>query len=214
LHSLPGPDSLMHAMADIVIDGYESYLVAETPAAALKCIDEFRVLCALRRGPYGAAGINALIEEILAARGLIDSRDPWYHGRPVMVTINDGNLKLFNGDVGVVFHERGAGNGPRVWFPDPTGGVRDISTVRLPLHETVYAMTVHKSQGSEFGRVLMLLPNRDSSLLTRELIYTGITRAKTAVEIWGNESLLKNCISRMVDRKSGLRDALWRGNSA
>jgi exodeoxyribonuclease V alpha subunit len=213
LRSLPEPEGLLRAMAEAVIGGYAPCLVAETPAAALKCLDQFRLLCVLRRGPYGVAGINALVEEILASKGLIDPRNAWYHGRPVMITVNDRNLKLFNGDVGVVFHDRGAGGGPRIWFPDPEGGVRDISPVRLPAHETVYAMTVHKSQGSEFGRILMLLPNRESAIMTRELIYTGITRAKTAVEIWGSEKLLKSSVSMTIDRKSGLRDALWCTNS-
>ncbi len=213
LRSMPEPDGMLRAMAEAVVAGYSSCILAETPANALKCLDQFRILCVLRRGPYGIAGVNALVEEILASKGLIDPRNAWYHGRPVMITVNDRNMKLFNGDVGVVFHDRSSAGGPRVWFPDPEGGVRDISPVRLPHHETVYAMTVHKSQGSEFDRILMLLPNRDTAILTRELLYTGITRAKTAVEIWGNEKMLTNSISRTIDRKSGLRDALWLVNS-
>jgi exodeoxyribonuclease V alpha subunit len=213
LRGLPEPDGLMGEISDTVIDGYESCLAAEMPAEALKLLDRFRILCALRRGPYGVAGINAVIEEILASKGLIDPRDIWYHGRPVMITANDRNLKLFNGDVGIVFHDRGAAAGSRVWFPDTGGGVRDISPVQLPAHETVYAMTVHKSQGSEFDRVIMILPSRDSAILTRELIYTGITRARTTVEIWGREELLTGSISRTISRKSGLGDALWRGKA-
>lgn len=126
-----------------------------------------------------------------------------------MITVNDYNLKLFNGDVGIVFPDPEAGDAPRVFFPASGGGVRKISPVRLPLHETVYAMTIHKSQGSEFDRVLMLLPGHNSELLTRELIYTGITRAKNEVEIWSDEEVFITAVSRRIDRKSGLREALW-----
>jgi len=89
------------------------------------------------------------------------------------------------------------------------GGIRKVSVVRLPRHETVYTMTVHKSQGSEFERILLLLPDRDSEGLTRELIYTAVTRAKKAVEIWGKDSSFITAVSRKVDRSSGLEGALW-----
>ena len=128
-----------------------------------------------------------------------------------MVTVNDYHLKLFNGDIGIVLPDPQNGGTPRVWFPAPEGGIRHVSPVRLPAHETVYAMTVHKSQGSEFDRVLMLLPDHDSEALTRELIYTGITRAKNEVEIWGDEAVFVSAVSRRIERKSGLRDALWFG---
>ncbi len=207
--NVPRPDGLKRALAETVTDGYGAYLAAGSPAEALERFDVFRILCALRQGPYGVAGINAIIEEILAEKGLIDMRNRWYRGRPVMIMVNDYNLKLFNGDVGIVFPDPGAEGAPRAFFPAPDGGVRKISPVRLPAHETVYAMTVHKSQGSEVDQVLMLLPDHDSELLTRELIYTGITRAKSAVEIWGEKDVFVTAVSRRIDRKSGLRDMLW-----
>jgi exodeoxyribonuclease V alpha subunit len=128
-----------------------------------------------------------------------------------MITRNDYNLKLFNGDVGIVFPDPEEGGTPRVFFPAPDGRVRKVSPVRLPAHETVYAMTIHKSQGSEFDRVHLLLPGNDSAVLTRELIYTGITRAKNEVDIWGNEEVFITSVARRIDRKSGLREALWAG---
>jgi exodeoxyribonuclease V alpha subunit len=206
---MPTPDRLRKALSGTVVAGYGAYLAAGSPAEALERFDAFRVLCALRQGPYGIAGINAIVENILAERGLIDLHSRWYHGRPVMITVNDYNLKLFNGDVGIVFPDPEAGGAPRVFFPAPDGGVRKISPVRLPPHETVYAMTIHKSQGSEFDRVLILLPGHDSEVLTRELIYTGITRAKAEAEIWGDEEIFVTAVSRKIDRKSGLRNALW-----
>jgi exodeoxyribonuclease V alpha subunit len=207
--NVPKPDGLRRALSGTAVAGYRPYLAAGSPAEALERLDAFRVLCALRQGPYGVAGINAIVENILAEKGLIDLHSRWYRGRPVMITVNDYNLKLFNGDVGIVFPDPEAGDAPRVFFPASGGGVRKISPVRLPLHETVYATTIHKSQGSEFDRVLMLLPGHDSELLTRELIYTGITRAKNEVEIWSDEDVFITAVSRRIDGKSGLREELW-----
>ena len=206
---VPKPDGLKNSLADAVVAGYGAYLAADNAAEALRRFDAFRILCALRQGPYGVAGINALVEGILAENGLIDPRSRWYRGRPVLITVNDYNLKLFNGDIGIVFPDPEADGNPRVYFSSPDGGVRKVSPVRLPAHDTVYAMTIHKSQGSEFDRVLMLLPDRDSEALTRELIYTGITRGKHYVEIRGNEDVFVTAVSRRINRKSGLREALW-----
>ena len=206
---VPQVDGLKRALRDIVVAGYGPYLGANTAADALRCFDTFRILCCLRQGQYGVSGINTLVENILAAAGLIDPHNRWYHGRPVMVTVNDYNLKLFNGDIGIIFQEEGSDAPPRVYFPAADGTVRKVPVVRLPKHETVYAMTVHKSQGSEFDRLLLLLPDRDSEGLSRELIYTAVTRAKTAVEVWGKESSFTAAVARKVSRSSGLGEALW-----
>jgi len=208
-HDIPQSDRLKKALAERIVNGYSAYLAASSPSEALERFDRFRILCALRQGAYGVAGLNALVEEILAEKGLIERHNRWYAGRPVMVTVNDYQLKLFNGDIGIVLPDRENNNEPRVWFSAPEGGIRNVSPVRLPTHETVFAMTVHKSQGSEFGQVLMLLPDRDSGALTRELIYTGITRAKQEVEIWGDDAVFVEAVSRRIDRKSGLKDVLW-----
>jgi exodeoxyribonuclease V alpha subunit len=210
-HDAPPPEGLKKALAGIIIDGYGSYLTADSAEEALQRFDAFRVLCAMRQGPYGVIGINALVEDILASKGLIDPRNRWYRGRPLIVTANDYNLKLFNGDIGIVFPDPDAAGKAFVHFPTPDGGVRKVSPLRLPAHETVYAMTIHKSQGSEFELVLMLLPAHDAEVVTRELIYTGITRARHGVEIWGREDLFATAVARRIDRKSGLREALWAG---
>ncbi len=207
-HLVPRPDHLARELAEAVISGYGAFLSAGTPAEALQRLETFRVLCALRHGPYGTTSVNALIEEILAGRGMIDPSSRWYPGRPVMVTVNDYSLHLFNGDVGVVLHDSNSGS-LRVFFPGSGGAVRTVSPVRLPEHETVFAMTIHKSQGSEFDRVLMILPNRDSEILTRELVYTGLTRARREVEIWADESVLAGAVGRRMGSSSGLADALW-----
>ena len=152
-----------------------------------------------------------MAEKILKAEGLIDPAGEWYAGRPVLITSNDYHLRLFNGDVGMALPDPVANQELRVFFPAPDGTLRKIHPVRLPEHETVYAMTVHKSQGSEFDKLLLLLPNRDAPVLTRELLYTGITRAKEAVEIWATEAVFRTAVSRRIERTSGLRDALWGG---
>lgn len=208
-HDVPRPDGLKKAITSAVIEGYGMYLAAGNAVEALRLFDTFRFLCALHQGLYGVARVNILIEEILAGKGLIDPQQRWYRGRPVLVTVNDYNMKLFNGDVGVTFPDNEDSGTLRVFFPAPDGGVRKISPVRLPEHETVYAMTIHKSQGSEFDRIHMLLPGHDSAILTRELIYTGITRAKHKVDIWGNEEIFVTAVSRRIERKSGLKEALW-----
>ena len=212
-HDVPKPDGLKKAIMGAIVEGYGTYLAAGTAAEALRLFDKFRFLCALHRGPYGVASINILIESILVGRGLIPSQQRWYQGRPVLITVNDYNMKLFNGDVGITFPDSEDGGTLRVFFPASDGGVRKISPVRLPEHETVYAMTIHKSQGSEFDRIHLLLPGNDSPILTRELIYTGITRAKKKVDIWGNGEIFVTSVSRRIERKSGLRETLWPGGN-
>jgi len=209
MRNLPKETDLKSSLSGDVIEGYGRYLAVETPGEALAAFDTFRILCAVRQGMRGVVGVNRLVEEILAEKGLIEPRNRWYTGRPVMVTANDYGLKLFNGDVGLVMPDRESGGAPRVFFPASEGGVRSFSPLRLPAHETVFAMTVHKSQGSEFDHVLLMLPESDSQVLSRELVYTGITRAKTYVDIWGNEEVFHTAVSRRINRTSGLRDALW-----
>jgi len=124
------------------------------------------------------------------------------------------NLKAFaprlaNGDVGVVLPDPEEAGRVAVAFPAADGGVRRVSPARLPAHETVWAMTVHKSQGSEFDRVLLLLPAEPSRVVTRELLYTAITRARDRVEVWGAEAVVRAGVATRVERSSGLRDALW-----
>ena len=126
-----------------------------------------------------------------------------------MITRNDYQLNLFNGDVGIALRDSESNNDIRVFFIGADNIIRKFHPLRLPAHETVFAMTVHKSQGSEFDHVLLLLTDRDSPVLTRELIYTGITRAREKVAVWGTEQIFKTAVSRCIERTSGLRDALW-----
>ncbi|MFH2065297.1 MAG: exodeoxyribonuclease V subunit alpha [Pseudomonadota bacterium] len=210
---VPGLRHLQAGLKHSVIKEFHDYLSAESPSDALMIFGKFQVLCALREGPYGVHVINRLIEEILVSSGRIRKADSlWYHGRPVMITRNDYHLNLFNGDVGIAWQD------PkdfelRVFFPDEANGFRTIHPSRIGEHETVYAMTVHKSQGSEFDNILLLLPDRESPVLTRELVYTAITRARKQVMIWGDASVLHAAVQKRVERISGLPDALLTGLS-
>jgi exodeoxyribonuclease V alpha subunit len=199
-------------LAARAVQGLEPYLRAvldgAAPDRAFAAFGRFQILCALRRGPAGVEGVNPLVEDALRAQRLIPPRQSWYPGRPVMVTRNDYNLRLFNGDLGLALVDPGDPR-LRVYFQSADGSLRRFPPSRLPPHETVFAMTVHKSQGSEFDRVLLVLPQSGSPLLTRSLLYTGITRARSAVEIWGDRDILAEGVARLPRRSSGLRDALW-----
>jgi len=172
-------------------EGYGAYLNAARRGEIEKVFelfDSFRVLCALRRSIWGVEWLNRIIEGILKEEGLITSRGTWYEGKPLLITRNDYRTGLFNGDVGIVLAHPN-GEGMRAFFREPKGSIRHFFLPHLPPYEVAYAMTVHKSQGSEFDRVLIVLPEEDNPLLTRELIYTALTRAKVGVGIWARDNL-------------------------
>ncbi|MEW6379565.1 MAG: AAA family ATPase [bacterium] len=205
----PPPGAMAKAIAERVIQEYAAYLTVDDPDEAFRRFSRFRLLCAVRQGAYGANQVNALIEDELQRAGLINARGRRYRGQPVMITCNDYQLGLFNGDVGLILPDPASNGALAAYFPTSDGAMRKIPPGRLPGHEAVYAMTVHKSQGSEFDRVLLLLPDTDARILTRELIYTSITRARNYVEVWGREEVFLNAVSRRIQRQSGLQDALW-----
>jgi exodeoxyribonuclease V alpha subunit len=176
-------------------------------AGAIDALGAFRVLCAHRRGPFGVGAWTARTEGWLA-HGIpgFGALGNWYPGRPLLVTENDYGLRLYNGDTGVV-----------VARPDGTvtaaferhGAVAEISPSRLAAVETVYAMTVHKSQGSQFDTAAVVLPEPDSPLLTRELLYTAVTRAREQLIVAGSEAAIRAAVARPVARASGLGRRLW-----
>ena len=204
--STPSPRSL-----DAILKGYAPYLDAvrrhaADPAAITAAFARFRVLCAVRDGPWGVNAINQQVGTH-ARRTLQHPLDPgmrseWYPGRPVMVLRNDHVLKLFNGDIGIVLPDR-HGN-LQVWFPVEPAGFRAIAPVRLPDHETAFAMTVHKSQGSEFDAVLLVLPAERNRVLTRELLYTAVTRARESLTLVANAGIVASAIDTPTKRVSGL----------
>lgn len=209
-------DQLHRLLRTLVLDGYNDYLESKDPLETIQRFNGTQFICALNRGPYGVIEINRFIEQVLRKAGRIfyDYRhqEPWYEKRPIMITRNDYELGLYNGDIGITISGRETdGPGLYVYFPGAgTGdGLKAFNPHRLPEHETVYAMTVHKSQGSEFDHVILVLPDKNSPVLTRELIYTAVTRARKRVSILGSETVLRWAISRKIRRTSGLRDALW-----
>ncbi len=172
-------------------------------SSLLQAFERFRILCAVRQGEWGTEGLNAAVQKALADQGLIHPKGDWFAGRPVMVTRNDAQLGVFNGDVGVVMPS--LEGRLKVWFLD--GQVlRSVSVMRLPHVETAWAMTVHKSQGSEFEHTALVLPPGGAEVLSRELVYTGITRARQQFTLIEAEAgLLEAAIHRPGVRASGLR---------
>jgi exodeoxyribonuclease V alpha subunit len=193
-----------------LLDGCAEYLISEDPYYAFEQFNRFKILCAVNSGPFGVHAVNRLAEQILRREGLIQTDRDWYRGRPILVTRNDYNLSLYNGDMGITLPGPGSGSRDlQVYFAGSSGQPRRFPVYRLPEHETVYAMTVHKSQGSEFEDVVLILPDRDYPLLTRELFYTAITRARQSISVWGSEDVICNTLKRKIERTSGLWDALW-----
>lgn len=175
----------------------------------LSRFEDFQLLCAVRKGAWGVEGLNQRVERVLHNAGLIDSQQLWYEGRPVLVTRNDYGLGLMNGDIGIALRlPDDQGQAPlRVAFPrnDGSGGVRFVLPSRLSEVETVFAMTVHKSQGSEFSHTALVLPDALNPVLTKELVYTGITRAKHCFSLIEPRSgVFEEAVLRRVRRVSGL----------
>jgi exodeoxyribonuclease V alpha subunit len=206
---VPTPARVAMALRNPVIDGYRDVVTARDPEAAHAAFERFQILCAVRRSPYGVEEVNRLAESILAGEGLIEPGGRWYAGRPVMVTRTDYHLELCKGDVGITLPDENADEQLMVFFPSPDGSMRRIAPTRVPEHETAYAMTVHKSQGSEFDEALLLLGAQPSRVLTRELVYTGLTRARSRVAVWGTPEVFSAAVAARSRRSSGLRDALW-----
>lgn len=205
---LPDKIGLADALRDRIVAGFRPCLKTNDPLEALASLQQFRILCAVRHARFGVENLNAVAEEILADADLLAPRRGCYRGQPVMVTQNDYNLALFNGDSGIIMPDPGSGGELRAFFLSAEGKLRRFLPSRLPGYETAFAITVHKSQGSEFGKALLILPENDSPILTRELLYTGLTRAREAVDLWAEEDILRAAVARRVARISGLRDAL------
>ncbi|MDD4101349.1 MAG: exodeoxyribonuclease V subunit alpha [Kiritimatiellae bacterium] len=180
------------------------YLQAQTASEALRLFDRLRILCATRHGPCGVNTVNLCVQKLLGV-------NTYGHGYPVMVTVNDYARHLFNGDIGICLKDPN-NETVRVWFPslEKPGEYRSFGIAELPGHTPVFAMTVHKSQGSGFGEVLLILPQQDNPVLTRELIYTGITRARTKCVIWADRAIFEKCVRTPTRRMSGLKDKLKR----
>lgn len=184
-----------HALEVVELAGSSQY------EKALETLGQLQLLCASRVGQLGIAGWNRTVNKWIGTA----TRKQWFVGRPVLITKNDHGNNLYNGDVGVVCSDK---NGEvRVVF-DGLGGPREFPTVRLPEVETVHALTIHKSQGSEYQHAIVVLPTGRSRLLTRELLYTGVSRAREQLTIVATEAALRTAVTTVISRASGLADRL------
>lgn len=179
---------------------------APAPQAKLERMGLYRVLCAHRRGALGVEALCAILDETAASERHTTRHSGWWLGRMLLVTQNAPDQGLWNGDVGLIEETE---SGLRAFFSDGTGGVRALSAGRLPPHESAIAMSVHKSQGSEFDVVDLVLGDVISRLMSRELLYTGVTRARTRLRVHASEKVLRDAVERRVSRDSGLGELLW-----
>jgi len=197
-----GHSALVAHLRPLVKNAFDALGKTDDPAQAFNDFDALRLLSPVRNGPRGSQTLNMLAREILTGSSGRDA-EAWYPGRPVMILENDYSLGLFNGDVGIALPANGA---LRVFFPDAQG--TSFSPSRLPRHETCYAMTVHKSQGSEFGHTVLVLPEEPCPVLGRELLYTALTRAKRRFTLIGNADQIINAVQNPAHRDSGLGEKL------
>ncbi|WP_410498436.1 exodeoxyribonuclease V subunit alpha [Chitinibacter sp. S2-10] len=205
------------ALLTPVWQGYEPYFAAvaeyqsqiSSAELVFRIFDQFRVLSPLKHGLASVEQINVLLEQALVKRGLRQPDQSWYAGRAVLVPQNLYELDLYNGDIGLTLPDQDG----KLWvhFLQADGSTRKVASSRLAGVESAFAMTVHKSQGSEFAHVLLLLPGNESGanrLLSRELVYTAITRAKEQVTLWGEAATIRQAVAKKVERQSGLAERL------
>lgn len=209
-YEIPDPEVVMdenyeEKIFNALVEGYREYIDEPDPKKALEKLNRVRVLCAVREGEEGVYAMNRKTEQYLQSQGLINLNSEFYIHRPVMVTSNNYELGLFNGDIGIVREDK---NGEkRVWFETSDGTLKSFLPSFLDAVETVFAMTIHKSQGSEFDKVLVVLPkDSEAKILTRELLYTGITRAKNEVILRGKKEVILACSEKRVERGSGIKE--------
>ncbi|CAM3892124.1 exonuclease V subunit alpha [Xenorhabdus thuongxuanensis] len=210
-YPLSEDEDYQHLLAETAV-GYSQYLAMANERAAKEAIlaefNRFRLLCALREGPFGVTGLNQRMEQLLHRKGVItlpkhvESRG--YVGRPIMILRNDSTLGLFNGDIGIMLKNQD--NELKAYFQLSDGQIKGFQPSRLPQHETAYVMTVHKSQGSEFEHTALVLPTQYSPILSRELVYTALTRAREKLTIYANKLVLDKAVATATQRRSGLVD--------
>lgn len=201
LDPLPPPNRLQDALWLTLEDHLNVLASVREPEEAFAHLDKLRVLCAHRTGPFGSIALNELVHDLLVTHMRLNRQSRWFPGRPILITENDYAVELFNGDTGVILPWQGK---LHAFFRSGDGGFRHVPAARLPAHEPAYAMTVHKSQGSEFDTVHLILTDQPSRVLTRELLYTGVTRARAQLRIWSPPLSLRACIGKPLERTSGL----------
>lgn len=215
------PDNVSLLQEDVAEYGgemYCRYMEVVRQAATLDAYEElfqvfhsFKILCALRHGPAGVQGVSERVEHYLTGKGYDCLAGEWYPGRPVMVTRNEYSLDLYNGDMGLCLPDPENPEVLKVWFQRADGTLQGLLPGRLSSCETVYALTIHKSQGAEFGEVLVVLPEQESAVVTRELLYTAVTRARNCVKVKSVRSVFDLAVTGRILRNSGLAERLKGG---
>ncbi|MBC2705536.1 AAA family ATPase [Desulfobacula sp.] len=198
--SLKGNVPVASIVKKYILEGYKSFVTSDTVEAALNELDDFKILCAHNSGEYGTLQVNHVCENILRSNNNFDIQGKLFK-KIIMVNTNDYKKGLFNGDTGIAFEENGKVN---VFFKTLDNTVKQYRASDLPGHDAAFAITIHKSQGSEFETVLIIIPDKLSPVITRQLLYTGVTRAKTKIIIVGNIDIIKKAINLSVKRNSGL----------
>ncbi len=216
VHFHEGDTDPLHTHRDHLLAHWTALAEATDPAQALAHASRLRILTAVREGPQGARSLNARIEDLLAGTrrgaGPATATHRYFHGRLLLITENSYRHRLFNGDIGICLNDD---NGTvMAWFPgDDPATPRPFHPAALPAHDSAFAMTVHKAQGSEFDEVWLVLPERDKRVLSRELVYTGMTRARSQLHVAGSEAVFRGALSRHASRWSGLGPRLATGLS-
>lgn len=197
-------------VSDILINHFKKIIRDTEIESAMASLVQLGLLCVHRKGPLGANQVNRLAEQVLRQKEMIPATSEWYVGKPVMVTNNDYTLGLRNGELGITLRDE-AGD-LKVFFQESEGNYRSFYPSRLSYVETAYAITVHKSQGSEFDDIAVILPAHISKVSSREMLYTAVTRSRKSCTIIGNKQVLEGTVTRKIDRSSGLKDRLWGAN--
>jgi len=203
---------LKDEIIEFIATQHRKYLQLIEQGADFKSVyaafNQFQVLCSNRNGPQSVNDINVRVEHCLQAQNKIQPTGAWYVGRPVMVTENNISMQLYNGDIGLCLPDPQCRERLMVFFLRPDGGIKKVLPGRLPQCESVYAMTIHKSQGSEFDSVLVVLAEQMNPVLTKELLYTAITRARLSINIVAAQEVFIESVRQKVSRDSGLADKL------
>ena len=189
-----------------IIRGFQDMFTASSVDKAMQAMEKFRLFCAVRKGPSGVETINELARQVLSRSGLIPKDTDWYEGKPIIIRRNHYDLQLFNGDTGLLWYDQN--KQLQAWFIRADNQLHPVSPARLPDHETAYGITIHKAQGSEFDEVLLLLPEDQNRILSRELLYTGITRARGKLSLCCSRKILTAAVNQQTLRYSGLVDKL------
>lgn len=211
-NDLPQADRFHEMLHDYINKYFKPIPETEDLRVAFRLLNSFRLLTPFRTGPYGVVALNRLIERYIKPKETAFANE-YYKGKPILITSNDYNLQLFNGDTGIVFPDQNETGNLKAFFESAHGEFRVFSLQSLPSFEPAFAMTIHKSQGSEFDKTLVVLPEIESPILTKELLYTGLTRARKSVEIWGSIEKFCQVAQQKTFRYSGIYESLKNGFS-